>query len=306
VLLLQCAGNTTLIDIFEFNFLIDTLNGAIQNELTQINTEAEQLNQTDQYRQGLSELLAMENETVNLDFLQNSSLPTVHNDLNNITTQLNDTINSPAYFSSLQAVNNITNNLLLTNGTTIHMYYDSSNITTLNCTIDPYDKLSQSEQQNLCTKAGTAIGLTVVRNRAIAQAQDVYGNITDINQRLYGFEATLPTIGYYQNQTYVWANEIRDYLNDAYNIASGLIVQVQQMAAGIAALIRNGTAAMRSNTECAYVGNAYVSLSKNLCSDVRHSLEVISAMMIVGACVFFISTVTSMLTVYKLDRDFEK
>lgn len=62
----------------------------------------------------------MENSSVNLDFLQNTSLPTVHvclpilfwsyltclqDQLRNISADLNDTINGPEYFQSLADVN---------------------------------------------------------------------------------------------------------------------------------------------------------------------------------------------------------
>jgi len=303
-LLLKCAGNDTLIDIFGFNFIIDDLTGQIAGEIQSLSQQTNQLNQTEQYQQSLKNLVAMENSSVNLDFLQNTSIPTVHQELWNISDQVNNTINSPAYFSSLEAVNNITNNLLLTNGTTIHLYYDDTNITSLNCKSDPYDKLSSSDQADLCNKSNTAIALTIFRNKTIMASGSVYSNVSDIDARLYGFEASLPVITAIQNQTRAYATQIRTYLDDAYNQAAAIIVYVQRVAGSLTGLISTGAAEIVADTQCAYLGDAYVHLSNNVCNDVRYSLKVITAMMIIGACMLFASTVVGMMTSYKLERSF--
>lgn len=303
-LLLKCSGNTTVVDIFQFNFLIDDLTGSINTELESINEEVQRLNQTSTYEAGLADLASVENNSINLDYLQNSNLTAVQNELTNISAELTKTINNPQYNQSIEAVNNITNDLLLTNGTTVHLYYDSSNITTLNCTVDPFDKMTSSDQQDLCQKAGTAIALTIARNKAIAEAGPINGNITDINQRLDGFDESLSTIYYYQNRTSFWANEIRDYLTSAYTQAIDMIKSAQAMANLIANLIYNEVDTIKTATQCAYVGNAYTDLSHNLCSDIKPALQTLSAMMILGAVVLFTSTIVSMVTVYKIDKDY--
>eukprot|EP00026_Physarum_polycephalum_P004138 Phypoly_transcript_04155.p1 GENE.Phypoly_transcript_04155~~Phypoly_transcript_04155.p1 ORF type:complete len:702 (+),score=85.80 Phypoly_transcript_04155:122-2227(+) len=303
-LLLQCAGNETLIEIFEFNFLIDDLTGQIANEVENLAQETNQLNQTNEYHESLDSLVAMENTSVNLDFLQNSNLTTVHQELTNLTNQVNATINNPTYFSSLQAVNNITNNLMLNNGTEIHMYYNSSNITMLNCTLDPYSKLDSSQQEDLCNKSGIAITLTLFRDKTIAVSGSVYGNVTDIDNRLDGFQASLPQIYSFQNDTHAYATQIKAYLDNTYYDAAAIILYVRAAAAQIIALIQSGTGDIVAATQCAYVGTAYQDLSNNVCQDVRYSLKVITAMMIIGACMLFISTVVGMITSYKIARNY--
>lgn len=303
-LLLKCSGNTTLIDIFNFGFFIDDLDNTIQAELDKVNEQTQQLNQTETYITSLEELTNVENNSVNLDYLQNSNLTLVHTRLDNITTQLNNIINNPAYNQSLQDVNAITNNLLLTNGTTIHNYYDASNITRVNCTTDPYDKLDQPTQQDLCEKAGTAIGLTIVRNRAILKAQPINGNITDINSRLYGFEESLPTVYYYQGQTFVWANIIRTNLRDAFNGALRIIFDLEGIINAMGNMIVAQVRELGSRTQCAFVGQAYSDLTSNLCSKIRVDLQVIAAMMVLGGLVFFSATLVSMFTLRKIEKDY--
>jgi hypothetical protein len=303
-LLLKCSGNTTIIDVFQFNFLIDNLTGSIRNELGSFGNQMQRLNQTSTYETGLADLASIENNSINLDYLQNSNLTDVQNKLTNISAQLNNTINNPQYSQSIDAVNNITNNLLLTNGTTVHYYYVSSNITSLNCTADPYDKLTSSEQQDLCQKAGTAIALTIARNAAMAEAGPINGNITDINQRLDGFEDSLPTINSYQTQTSVWTNQIRAYLTTAYTEAIDMILRAQAMANGISNMIDTEVGTIRTATQCAYVGDAYSGLSHNLCSDITPALRILAAMMMLGGLVLFASSVVGMYTVYKIDKDY--
>jgi len=303
-LLLKCSGNTTVVDVFNFNFLIDDLSSQINSELESMNNEVQRLNQTSTYESALSDLQSMENNSVNLDYLQNSNLTQVHNKLANITTELGDTINNPRYNQSLEAVNNITNNLLLTNATVVHLYYDSSNITTLNCTADPYDKMDSTARSDLCQKSAEAIALTISRNKAIAEAGSINGNVTDINERLDGFEDTLPTIADYQNRTALWANEIRGYLDSAHTESIGMMLSAQGMAKTIGQLINDEIDDIKTSTQCAYVGSAYSSLSDDLCTDIRPALEILSAMMILGALVFFFSTIVSMVTVFKIEKDY--
>lgn len=132
--------------------------------MNSLSNEAQQLNRTSDFGKASNDLLQMENSSVNLDYLQDKNLTQVHvcflcmactfiyacvfkSDLNNVTTQLNNTINDPGYFQSLQAVNNsilcflillrthcnrflVTTDLLLSNGTTIHTFYSSTNVST--------------------------------------------------------------------------------------------------------------------------------------------------------------------------------
>jgi hypothetical protein len=302
--LLYCAENETLIEIFEFDFLIDDLTGQITDQIQTLTNETNQLNQTSLYTDSVNSLVAMENTSVNLDFLQNSDLPTVHQELKNISNQINATINSPAYFSSLQAVNDITNDLTLTNGTEIHEYYGDTNITTLNCTADPYSKLTVSQQEDLCNKSSIAIALTLIRDKTVSQANAVYGNVTDINNRLYGFQNSLPQIYEFQNETHADAAQIRTYLDAAYYGAAGVIAYVQLSAGEVIGVIDSGTNAIVTDTECAYLGIAYQDLSNTVCQDVKPALEIITAMMIIGGCMLFASTVVGMVFAHRLEREF--
>lgn len=301
---MKCSGNNTLINIFEFNFLVNDLTTQIESEVNELVNQTNQLNQTADYQKGLESLAKMENSSVNLDFLQNSSLPTVHQQLTNISSDLNQTINGPAYFQTLKEVNDITNNLLLNNGTTIHVYYGDNNITSLNCTADPYNKISQSAQQELCVKAGVAINATIIRNLSILHAASIYSNVTDIENRLLGFEAALPTIEAYQNQTSVYSSSIRGFLGDAFNRSNAIMGQVASAAGAISGVISTATSGLSEGTQCAFLGDAYEDLSKNMCSDVSDSLEVIAAMMLIGGVMLFISAVVSVLFSYRLERDF--
>lgn len=305
-LLLRCSGDDTLINIFEFNFLVDDLTGQIEHEVESLSDQTAQLNQTEEYHRGLDSLLAMENSSINLDFLKNASLPTVHEQLRNISTGLNATINNPDYFTSLAAVNNITTDLLLTNGTTIHEYYDQTNITSLNCTEGPYSKMNQPDQQDLCAKAAVAIDLTIIRNLAILHESAVYSNVTDVQNKLTGFEEALPTIHEYQNETQQYANSIRGYLDIAFAQATAIIYQVQGAANEILALIFTSVTELTDDTKCAFLGTAYLKLSHSVCSDVGNSLEVIAAMMLVGAVMLFVTAIVSVKTSHKIERDFVK
>lgn len=304
--LLKCSGDNTLIDIFEFTFLIDDLTGEIENEVNGILEQAQQLNQTDNYNEGLDSLARMENNSVNLDFFQNSSIPTVNIQLTNLTQEFTELVNGSSYFASLEAVNNITTDLLLNNGTTISEYYDETNITTLNCTVDPYDKLDAATQDELCIKAAIAINSTITRNAAIANADGVFSNLTSMQEKLNGFQESEPLIYQYQNDTKNASSQIRIFLDDAFYRANSLIGEIGAAGQAILALINSGADDLVSDTQCAFIGRAYSSLSKNVCSDVGDSLEVMAAMMIVGALMLFFSAIISMVTSYKLERDFIK
>jgi len=302
--LLHCHGNNTIINIFEFDFLINDLTDTIQSLIASVKEQIQTLNQTGLYTQALSDLSTYESNTVNLNFVQNTNLPDVHKQLHNVTTQLDQVINNPLYLFSLQAVNNITTNLHLSNGTVLHLYYDPSNISTLNCEADPYDKLDNVTQTDLCVKASSAIALTIARNRAIAQASAINGNITDINNRLYGLEDTLPTMLYYQNETSLWASQIHGNLTDAYNQAQEKIYIGGLVLDTVSTMIDVEVLVILNSTACTYVGSAYMSLSHILCSDIRPALQILSAMMILGGLVLFGTTIISMAIVHKLKKNY--
>jgi len=306
--LLHCSGNNTLINIFEFNFLIDDLRGQVKTQIDKLVNRTGELNQTNNYDHALASLNRMENNSVLLDYHQNSNLPRVHATLRNITAELNETINGDQVFQSIAAVNNITNNdLLLNNGTTINIYYDDTNITGLNCTVDPYDQInSQSEQQELCTRAATAIELTNNRSLAIAYEADVIGNVTSMDDKLNGLDKALPTVDRLQNDTQTYSNQMRSYLTSAYAQALAIISQVKEAAALILGLILSVTNDLVAATQCSFLGYAYDHLSGVICNEIGYSLGVIAGMMIVGAVMLFFSAILSINTSYKIERDFMK
>jgi len=304
--LLNCQGSTNLVDVFELHPLINEMYDNVDNELNYMLEERELLNQTDSYDSMTSYLHSMQNNSIQLNYGSMQNITLMQQELYNITLQLDNLSNfnfsEAQYNASLAAVNQITNNLVLNNGTELYIYYDSSNITTLDCEAAPYNDIDASTQDDLCNKSAEAIAMTIERDEILTQITTIRNNITDIDMKLEGFIGFLNSVNTTQQNLTHYANDIQDNLDLAYAEANAVMATVSDIVTTIRNTVNDGINNVLEATRCYYIEKSYEDLTNSLCTVIRPTFQVVAAMMLVGACSLFFGAIISALTIYQVER----
>jgi len=304
--MLACKGNTTLIDIFQVQFLITDLQGAIQTRLDQINTEKQLLNQTNQYYSAEYFVGQFLNST-DIDLYQGKNLTAIIGQLSAVSMELNNLTNfgfsDTAYNQSLVAVNQITNNLTLTNGTVLYYYYDSSNITELNPNSNPFDQTDTDIHASLVARVEVAQNLTNVRNQILVQVGHIQGNISNTQLQLENAQNYVDNAEISIGTMKMFATQIIEDLNESYSLSLLALSNVTFLTNDFVSKINIGIAEFVNNTECAFLGSAYSSVTTSVCVTIKPTFEYVTAMLLLNAGSLFVVGIASSWFVQRIKKD---
>jgi len=291
--LLHCSGSTNLIDVLEADFLVTDLNNKIKAQADAVANQTNRLNVTSDYDEILYYINVFLNESVGLDYLQGTNISFVQQQIlliNDQTTNLTRfNFSYIAYNNSLAAVNNITLDLPLKDGTVSSIYYDSDNITTLHCTQAPYNDIDQDTQQELCARASVALQL----NAALQDIITIQSTTSDILERLEGFTGAYNRIHHVQDDIASTMATVQNGASESYNSTVLIMTNAIAIVDVIVGIVYNGTTSLETDTQCAYLGNVYSSLSNTLCKQITPAAQITAAMMLLGAITMFFGAIVS-------------